>query len=46
MLALRVHFADFGTVSDDACFVSSVLGPDAGRLDGPLYVVRIGYSMR
>ena len=36
----------WGTVSDDARFMSSALGPDAGRLDGPLYVVRIGYSMR
>ncbi len=46
MLALRVHFADFGTVSDDGRYVSSVLGSDAGKLDGPMYIVRVGYSMR
>ena len=46
MLGLRVHFADFGNVSDDPRFFQSVLGADAGKLDGPLYIVRIGYSMR
>lgn len=46
MLGLRVHFADFGNVSDDPRFFQSVLGPDAGKLDGPLYMLRVGYSSR
>ncbi len=46
MLALRVHFADFGTVWDDDRFAWGVLGSDAGTLDGPLYMLRIGYWSR
>ena len=46
MLALRVHFADFGTVSDQALFQTDVLGSNAGKLGGPLYMIRVGYSMR
>ncbi len=46
MVALRVHFTDFGRVSDDSGFVSNLLGSDAGSLDGPLYMLRIGYSSR
>ncbi len=45
MLALRVHFADFGQVADEDVFFT-VLGSDAGKLDGPLYMLRIGYSSR
>ena len=43
-IGLRVHFADFGRVSDESFL--SALGPDAGTLDGPLYLLRIGYSAR
>lgn len=43
-IGLRVHFVDFGRVSDEDFL--SVFGPDAGTLDGPLYMLRIGYSGR
>jgi len=46
MLALRVHFVDFGTVRDEEVFFAPLLGPDAGPLDGPLYMLQIGYSWR
>ena len=46
MLALRVHFADFGRVWDDERFGWGVLGIDAGALDGPMYMLRIGYWSR
>ena len=44
-IGLRVHFADFGEVYD-AQYTGPVLGPNAGNLDGPLYLIRIGYSGR
>ena len=40
-LGVKAHFTDFGTVSGPW-----PLGPDAGKLDGPLYTVQIGYGMR
>lgn len=43
-IGLRVHFIDFGRVSDENFL--SALGPNAGTLDGPLYMLRIGYSGR
>lgn len=46
MLGLRVHFVDFGTISDDPRYFQSLLGRDAGKLDGPMYMVRVGYSSR
>ena len=46
-LGLRVHFVDFGTVSDSDRFgIYPALGPDAGTLEGPLYMIKIGYSGR
>ncbi len=45
-LALKVHFVDFGTVQDEDIFVEPVLGSNAGTLDGPLYMVQLGYSSR
>ena len=45
-LALKVHFVDFGTVQDDDIFVEPVLGPNAGDLDGPFYLLQVGYSSR
>lgn len=44
-IGLRVHFTDFGQVYD-AEYVGPILGPDAGTLDGPMYMLRIGYSGR
>lgn len=46
-LGFRVHFVDFGTVSDtDRIGIFPALGPDAGVLEGPLYMIKIGYSGR
>jgi len=45
-LGLRVHMVDFGVVNDEEIFGSPILGPDAGDLDGPLYVLQIGYRWR
>lgn len=46
-VGLRIHFADFGSVSDESLgFLQPTLGPDAGRLDGPLYLLRLGFSGR
>jgi hypothetical protein len=46
-VALRAHFADFGTVHDeDGAAFYRTLGANAGQLDGPMYMVRIGYSAR
>lgn len=46
-LGFRVHYVDFGSVFDrGSLFMPSLLGADAGRLDGPLYMVRIAYSGR
>jgi len=44
-IGLRVHLADFGPVYDGQ-YQGPILGPDAGNLDGPMYMVRIGYSGR
>jgi hypothetical protein len=46
-IGLRAHFADFGRVYDEE-FVPgrTTLGTNAGRLDGPLYLLRVGYSAR
>ena len=44
-LGLRAHFVDFGRVFDEEPF-DPVLGPNAGVLDGPVYLLRIGYSGR
>ena len=44
-IGLRVHFANFGPVYD-AEFVPPLFGSDAGILDGPMYMIRIGYSGR
>lgn len=41
MLGFKVHFADFGTVDGPG-----PIGPDAGKLDGPLYSLQIGYGVR
>ncbi len=46
-VGLRAHFVDFGRVHDeDAAAFFPTLGSDAGQLDGPLYMLRIGYSGR
>lgn len=42
-LGLRAHFVDFGTVRDEDVLASALLGQNAGKLDGPLFVVHVGY---
>jgi hypothetical protein len=46
-IGLRVQFADFGRVYDEE-FVPgrTALGANAGSLDGPLYLLRAGFSSR
>jgi hypothetical protein len=41
MLGVKVYFTDFGTVNG-----FWPIGPDAGKLDGPLYTMQIGYGVR
>ena len=45
-LAFKVHYVDLGTVRDEDILLTPLLGPNAGKLDGPLYVLQIGYSGR
>jgi len=45
-LALKVHFVDFGTVRDEDPLLGPLLGPDAGQLEGPIYMLQVGYSWR
>lgn len=44
-MSLKVHFVDFGTVRDEPR-LPPTLGPDAGRLKGPVYVFQVGYRWR
>ena len=41
MIGFKVHFTDFGSVRGPG-----PLGLDAGQLDGPLYMVQVGYGLR
>ena len=41
MLGVKAHFTDLGTVNGPW-----PIGPNAGKLDGPLYTLQIGYGMR
>jgi len=45
-LGLRAHFLDFGTVRDEDVLASVVLGRNAGELDGPIFMLQIGYRWR
>lgn len=45
-IAARAHFVEFGKVRDEGPVSAPVLGPAAGTLDGPIYVLEIGYSGR
>ena len=45
-LGLRAHFLDFGTVRDEDVLASVVLGRDAGNLDGPIFILQVGYRWR
>ena len=43
-VACKVHFVDFGVVRDEEVLFAPALGSNAGRLDGPVYMIQIGYS--
>jgi hypothetical protein len=45
-LGFKVHFVDFGRVYDENVFLVRVLGEDAGELEGPVYMLQIGYGGR
>lgn len=45
-MSLKVHFVDFGTIHDEDVLVAPLFGPDAGELDGPIYLLQIGWSGR
>ena len=45
-LGFKVHFVDFGNVSDEDILFAPVLGANAGALDGPIYMLQFGYSGR
>lgn len=42
-LGFRAHFLDFGAVRDEDVLGSVILGRDAGKVDGAMYTLRIGY---
>ncbi len=43
-VGLKVHFVDFGSVQEEDANLLPLLGPGAGQLDGPIYILQIGYS--
>ena len=45
-LSLKVHFTDFGSIHDENVLVQPLFGPDAGQLDGPLYLLQVGWAGR
>lgn len=45
-IAFKVHFVEFGTVYDEDVFLEPILGPNAGRIEGPLYLLQVGFSGR
>ena len=45
-IAFKVHFVEFGTVYDEDIFLEPILGPNAGRIEGPLYLLQVGFSGR
>ena len=45
-LAFKIHFVEFGTVHDEDVFLTPVLGADAGKLEGPIYLLQAGFSGR
>lgn len=45
-LGFKVHFVDFGRVYDEDTFFVDILGDDAGKLEGPIYLVQVGYGGR
>ena len=46
LLAFKVHFVEFGTVHDEDVFLTPLLGSNAGILEGPIYLLQVGFSGR
>ena len=43
-VGFKVHFVDFGNIRDEAVLYLPILGPNAGALNGPMYLFQVGYS--
>ena len=43
---LKIHFVDYGRVSDELLVFPVTLGPDAGDLSGPIFAMQLGYRWR
>jgi hypothetical protein len=46
MLTFKTHFFELDAVSDEEPFFPATLGPDAGDLSGPVYMLQVGYRWR
>ena len=45
-VGFKAHFVDFGEVYDEDILFFPMLGSAAGRADGPIYMLQIGYAAR
>jgi len=45
-IAFKVHFVEFSAVRDEDVFLEPILGPNAGKIEGPLYLLQVGFSGR
>lgn len=45
-LSMKVHYVDFGRVYDEDILIAPLLGPNAGSLDGPIYMLQFGVAGR
>ena len=45
-LSLKAHFVDFGTIHDEDVLFQPLFGTNAGQLDGPIYLLQIGWAGR
>ena len=46
MLTFKTHFVNFDNVRDEDPFLPVTLGPNAGDISGPVYMLQIGYRYR
>ena len=44
--ATKVHFVDLGVVRDEDEWLTPLIGPNAGQLDGPVFFLEFGYGGR
>lgn len=45
-VGVKVHTVDFGNVHDEDVLFGPILGPNAGLLKGPVYLMQVGYAIR